>query len=213
MQRLLALSSLLLSLAWLSFSSSANASDSPGSILLFLGGEAVRQELQLTPKQTQQLDNLRTDYRRQARAITQANPPGQAAPGTLNKLQTLTGKYDARALDVLTPAQAANLNALQHRTLGAWMITLPSVQDSLCFTDTQRAQVGQILEKFDARVDELNRQTFSGEISTARRLELLKSARQKETRSLERILTRQQRQTLTNLAQRQPGLPTEGCSR
>jgi Spy/CpxP family protein refolding chaperone len=210
------LPSVLVALACLAFTAPAPAGDaptSPGSTLLFLGGEAVQQELQLTPKQSQKLDTLRADYRRQARAITQANPPGQPAPGTLSKLQTLTGQYDARALDVLTSVQAANLNALQHRTLGAWMITLPTVQDSLSLTADQRGQVGQILEKFDARVDEINRQTFNGEISSARRLDLLKSARQKETRSLERVLTRQQRQTLTNLAQRQPGLPTEGCSR
>lgn len=185
----------------------------PGSTLLFLGGEAVRQELQLTPRQAKQLDVLRGEYRQQARAITQSVPLGQPAPGTLAKLQTLTAKYDARALDLLTPNQAANLQALQHRALGAWMITLPSVQDDLAMTSAQRARVGQILENFDARVDELNRQTFAGDLSNARRLDLLKSARLKETRNLERFLTPSQKQSLKDLARRPEGVPTEGCSR
>ncbi len=190
----------------------ATAADSPGSTLLFLGGHAVQQELQLTPAQVKKIDALRSEYRSQARAITQATPLGQPAPKTLDRLQTLTGKYDARALAVLSDNQVANLTALQHRTLGAWMITLPKVQDKLELSQAQRAQVGEILEKFDATVDELNRKTFAGEISNARRLDLLKAARVKETRNLRSILTRDQRKALECLAQSTAPLPREGCA-
>ena len=190
----------------------ATAADSPGSTLLFLGGHAVQQELQLTPAQVKKIDALRSEYRSQARAITQATPLGQPAPKTLDRLQTLTGKYDVRALAVLSDNQVANLTALQHRTLGAWMITLPKVQDKLELSQAQRAQVGEILEKFDATVDELNRKTFAGEISNARRLDLLKAARVKETRNLRSILTRDQRKALECLAQSTAPLPREGCA-
>lgn len=190
----------------------ATAADSPGSTLLFLGGHAVQQELQLTPAQVKKIDALRSEYRSQARAITQATPLGQPAPKTLDRLQTLTDKYDARALAVLSDNQVANLTALQHRTLGAWMITLPKVQDKLELSQAQRAQVGEILEKFDATVDELNRKTFAGEISNARRLDLLKAARVKETRNLRSILTRDQRKALECLAQSTAPLPREGCA-
>ena len=204
---------LLLLLALLAFLSPiATAADSPGSTLLFLGGHAVQQELQLTPAQVKKIDALRSEYRSQARAITQATPLGQPAPKTLDRLQTLTGKYDARALAVLSDNQVANLTALQHRTLGAWMITLPKVQDKLELSQAQRAQVGEILEKFDATVDELNRKTFAGEISNARRLDLLKAARVKETRNLRSILTRDQRKALECLAQSTAPLPREGCA-
>jgi Spy/CpxP family protein refolding chaperone len=187
------------------------APEAPGSTLLFLGGEAVRQELQLTPAQAKKLDALRADYRSKARRLTAGVDPTKPSPKILGRLQTLTGDYDAKALDVLTPNQAANLAALQHRTLGAWMITLPSVQDTLGLSAAQRGQVGHVLEKFDATVDELNRRAFAGEITQARRLDQLKAARQQETRSLERILTRTQRRQLEGLGQ-PASVMSEGCS-
>lgn len=205
---------LLLLPALLAFLSPAVATDadSAGSTLLFLGGHAVQRELQLTPAQVKKIDALRAEYRTQARAIAQSTAPGGASSKDLARLQTLTGKYDARALAVLSANQAANLTALQHRTLGAWMITLPKVQDKLDLTQAQRAQVGEILEKFDASVDELNRKTFAGEISNARRLDLLKAARVKETRNLRSILTRNQRKALECLSQTTAPLPREGCA-
>jgi len=168
--------------------------DSPGSRVLLLGSENVRKELKLTRSQGHALDSLRRSYREQARSFVKKNDPNSAA-----MLEALTSAYDKRVLSILTPEQGRKLEQIEHRVLGAWLVTAPSVQTLLNLSKRQMDQVKRIQERMEEYTKKINREAAAGKLTHSQRLGKLRDYRLRLTRDLERVLTSNQRQTLQSL--------------
>ncbi len=167
---------------------------STGSRVLLLGAENVRNELRLSSAQRQSLDSLRKKYREEARELVSAGDAGSAS-----RLQTITQAYDNQAIAVLSPAQAKSLGLIERKVLGAWMLTSPEVQQKLALTDSQKSKVARIQQQLYDKNAEQNRLLDEGKITPFQRLEKLRNTRLKSTRSLEKLLTKQQLAALRSI--------------
>ena len=165
-----------------------------GSKVLLLGSENIRNELGLSQTQRHSLDAMRVAFRNEARELVSAGDAGSAS-----RLLRVTEFYDNRALALLTPAQSQQLAKIEHRVLGAWVVTNPAIQQKLGLSEKQIAKITAIQDRMAAKNADINRMLDEGKITPAGRLDKLRDARLDLTRSLERILSRQQRNKLRSL--------------
>lgn len=161
----------------------------PGSLVLLLGGDNVREALGVTARQERSLDALRLEYRDKARASVSGARGAERA----EKLSKVTAAYDAKALAVLSAEQRAKLRVIEAQAVGPWALTATGVQDALGLSPAQRSQIAEIAVRMDARVDLANQRARDGEISYARRVSELRAARKSLGRDIDSILTPAQR--------------------
>lgn len=173
------------------------AVDHPGSLVILLGVEKVRDELKLDSLQRALLDSLRGEYKAAAQKLTDPMPvtrSERAAAGT--KLLALNERFNQRALSVLNPSQRAKLTGIEARFLGATVLFSPSVQTRLKLTDAQKRQIEGIRQKGITYVGKVNRKFEEGKISQQERLHLLRSRRTVQSAEMLRLLTPEQRSTV-----------------
>jgi len=178
----------------------ASSASFPGSVPILLGYDSIRKDLSLSRSQCTALDRLRSSYKSDARAVTARSPQTAVEKNAANTaIESLNAKYNARALALLTPAQTLRLDQIGHQTLGAWMLFLPRIQDSLHLADGQKALISKIEASGKTFVNDLNHDFEDGKISLQERLEKLRHWRNKESKKLMRLLTPEQRRSLQSL--------------
>lgn len=170
-------------------SSISTADARPGSLVLLLGGDNVREALGVTAKQERSLDALRSEFRDQAREAV----GGAGGAARAEKLSKVTAAYDAKALSVLSAEQRSKLRMIEAQAVGPWALTATGVQNTLGLSPAQRAQIAEIAVRMDARVDLANQRARDGEISYARRVSELRAARKSLGRDIDSVLTPAQR--------------------
>lgn len=177
------------------------AVDHPGSLVILLGVEKVRDELKLDSLQRALLDSLRGEYKAAAQKLTDPMPvtrSERAAAGT--KLLGLNERFNQRALSVLNPSQRAKLTGIEARFLGATALFSPSVQARLKLTDAQKREIEAIRQKGITYVGKVNRKFEEGKISQQERLHLLRSRRTAQSAEMLRLLNPEQRNTVLAMA-------------
>lgn len=177
--------------------SGTKAADFPGAVPVILGNESVRQDLGLTKSQSLQLDKIRADYKASARALTSRHPESATEKQAANtSIAQLNDQYNAKALQVLTPAQAKRLDQIGHQTLGGWMLLLPRIQKELQLTDKQVAAITSLRQNGEQFISRINKQFEAGDIGLQDRLNTLRDWRMKESEKFLRILTPSQQKSL-----------------
>lgn len=164
---------------------------STGSQTLLLQGEQLRQELTLTKKQCNALDQLRADYRKEIQPFL-----AQADAKAANMLDSTTQKFDKKALSILSPAQKTKLKQLEYKILGPWILHTPSVQEQLSLTNRQKQQVAHVATKMTNYTNCLNKKVAAGKMTPADRLNKLRIYRLQQGQVLEKILMPQQLQAM-----------------
>ena len=178
----------------------AAPNDHPGSVPVFLGVDPVRKELELTKSQCARLDQIRADFKSDARLITSRFPESaveqQAANSTVKEL---VSKYNQKALAVLTPAQLERLLQIERQTLGGLMLFLPAEQKQLGLTDAQIASLDKIRKDGEGYANRVTASFEKGDITRFERLEALRTYRVKQSSKCLRVLTPAQCKALENL--------------
>ena len=164
---------------------------STGSQTLLLQGEQLRQELALTKKQCNALDQLRTDYRKEIQPFL-----AQADAKAANMLDSATQKFDKKALSILSPAKKTKLKQLEYKILGPWILHTPAVQEQLSLTPCQKKQVAKVATKMTNYTNCLNKKVAAGKMTPADRLNKLRIYRLQQGELLEKILMPQQLQAM-----------------
>lgn len=175
--------------------------DVPGSATILLGIDGVRKCLALSAAQASGLDEIRSDYRADARRLTAKPTPDAASRcAAEKKLVALTRKYDARALAVLTPDQKTRLAKIEHHKLGGTILLSTKVQKELALTDAQIAKIKKIHD--DGLLKCLNEKFANADIGHQERLDALRLQRLRQADAMENVLTPQQRKTFQALSGR-----------
>ncbi|MDX2082108.1 MAG: hypothetical protein SFU53_15090 [Terrimicrobiaceae bacterium] len=188
---------LVLSLLPLAAQATVTAADFPGALPVLVGLDPIQSDLSLTNSQKRQVEAIRSDFRKQARAIVRQAGHAPSDPAAAEaKLAALKEKSNARVLQLLTPAQLSRLKEIQHQVLGSTMLVSPTVQKALDLTHWQVGAIDKIRRKGVEYVGRVNSWYHDGEISQSDRLELLRDRRVRQARAMELLLSPAQRRTL-----------------
>ncbi len=178
----------------------AASNEHPGSVPVFLGLDPVRKELELTKSQCARLDQIRADFKSDARLITSRFPESaveqQAANSTVKEL---VSKYNQKALAVLTPAQLERLLQIERQTIGGLMLFLPAEQKQLGLSEGQIAALQKIRTDGEGYASRVTASFEKGDITRFERLEALRTYRVKQASKCLRILTPAQGKAFKNL--------------
>jgi hypothetical protein len=183
-------------------------SDSPSSIPVLLGIDAVRQDLNLTPVQCGLLDDLREQYKKQAKNLTQIGmADDDAALRSEWDLRSLRKQFNDRALAVLSTSQQDRLREIERQMLGGTILSSPSEQRLLGLSSQQRQSLSAISAADRAAVTSINAQYAAGRISEFRKGVLLRKNQESTAKQMEAVLTEKQRKDWLVLSGRKTGLP------
>ena len=173
----------------------------PGSEAVLLGVDSVRKELHLTSLQRAVLNDIRSEYRDDARAIVAKVNVGKLSKAQAkSQLEALTVSSNRRALRALNDDQRARLTQVEHQILGAFMLLSGDVQTELALTPKQKAKLAYVWWRTEKTASDINRKFEKGEISYYERiLELRENRLDRSDDMLER-LTKEQRAKLDQLA-------------
>ncbi|HEY8903707.1 MAG TPA: hypothetical protein VIM48_08365 [Chthoniobacterales bacterium] len=172
----------------------------PGSETILLGVNSVRADLNLTSLQKLVLDQIRSDYRDEARTVVaNTSPTPHAKAEALAKLNALTARYDKRALRTLNSGQRKRLTQIERQILGGYALFSQSVQADLGITPAQKAQIAKIWAQNESYVSKVNSQFEKGKISYNKRLMDLHANRLSRSAKLLGILTKDQHAKLQQL--------------
>jgi len=173
----------------------------PGSEAVLLGVDSVRKELHLTSLQRAVLNDIRTEYRDDARAIVAKVNAGKLSKvQAKSQLDALTASSNRRALRALNDDQRARLTQVEHQILGAFMLLSGDVQTELALTPKQKAKLAYVWWRTEKTASDINRKFEEGKISYYERiLELRENRLDRSDDMLER-LTKEQRAKLDQLA-------------
>ncbi|MDD5201328.1 MAG: hypothetical protein PHC88_16170 [Terrimicrobiaceae bacterium] len=195
--------------ASLAFASSASASQPPpplpntppGSKAILLGVDSVRRQLHLTSLQRAVLNDIRNEYREEARAIVaKAGADAASKKAAQKKLEALTATYNRRALRALNDDQRARLVQIEYQILGAYMLLSADVRRELALTPKQEAKLAYVWWRAQLTASAINRKFEEGKISHDRRLIELRDNRLDRSDDMIERLTKQQRAKLDQLA-------------
>ncbi len=177
-----------------------DASLLPGSLPVLLGNESVRSDLALTKSQCDRLDQIRADYKVDARQITARNPGSAAERKAANAaLAELNSGYNSKAAAVLTREQKLRLEQIGHQALGGWMLFQPHVRQKLGVSKSQESTIDKVRVEADAFAGKVNRSFENGEIDLQDRLQSLRNWRIKASDRLKGILTPDQKKSLIQM--------------
>jgi Spy/CpxP family protein refolding chaperone len=173
----------------------------PGSLAILLGVDGVRRDLNLTSLQRAVLNDIRDEYREEARAIVAKAGSGlEAKKQAQARLEKLTASYDRRALRTLNTGQRARLEQIQSQILGGYMLLSPKLQQELGLTDKQKQKIAKIWAKGQKYVSKVNGWFEKGEISFYEKLLDLRENRQDRSDDILGVLTKTQRAKFDQLA-------------
>lgn len=179
----------------------AEAPEHLGAVPVLLGLDSVKKELGLSRSQVARLEKLRSDLKSDVRLLTTRAPATAVEKKATNAtVKKLLQTYNAKAVAVLTPSQSARLVQIEHQMLGGLMLFLPSVQKRLALSKSQLSEVESIRRKGELFASRTTEQYEQGEIGFEERLAILRDYRRKQSASLLRVLSRDQRSTLQSLA-------------
>jgi hypothetical protein len=165
-----------------------------GSLAILLGNQKVRESLSVSPSQAASLDAIRTNYRSAARKIAASEVSSTASRNQAQAaLDRLTAASNKKTLNVLTPAQQAQVVKLEHKFLGATLLYASSVQKKLGLSAAQAKQISEIRQGSEAVVAKTNRLFEEGKISFHERLNTLRDDRVGRGKELLSLLTPAQR--------------------
>jgi len=184
----------------LPLSAQSGSSEHPGAVVLLLGSDNVRKELGLTSLQRAILDSLRQEYLEKVQNLTRPNPSTpQAAGNSIVALDAIEQTYNQRALSALNPRQRTQLRSIEHTVAGGMMLLVPSVQEQLGLSGSQAKKIDAYGRQLENTNQKLIRQVEGGQITPARRLNLLRAERLKTSSRMESVLTPAQLQQLVTL--------------
>lgn len=172
----------------------------PGALPILLGLDKVRTELKINSLQRAVLDSLRSEYKAEARKLT--NPMPTTAEGRAaaeKQLLQLTERYNKRALSVLNDSQQARFLEIEHQALGATALFSPAVQQKVKVTSEQKKQIEAIRLKGVDYVGKVNRQFEEGRIGYQEKIDLLRDRRLSQGEILLKLLTPEQRDAFESL--------------
>jgi Spy/CpxP family protein refolding chaperone len=173
----------------------------PGSQAVLLGVDSVRKELHLTSLQKAILNDLRTEYRDEARAIVaKAGTTVESKKAAQASLEALTSSTNRRALRALNDDQRARLAQIEHHILGAFMLLDGKVQNELGLTAKQRAKLAYVWFRTKKTASAINKRYEEGKISYPQRILELRDNRIDRSDDMLERLTKEQRAKLDQLA-------------
>ena len=171
-----------------------------GSAPVFLGLDPVRKELQLTKSQCSSLDQIRADFKSDARLITGRFPASPVEQRAANStVKALVSKYNQKAIAVLTPAQLERLLQIERQMLGGLMLFLPAEQKQLGLGKEQVAALGKIRTEGEGYANRVTASFENGDVTRFERLETLRDYRVKQAAKCLRVLTPVQRKAFQSL--------------
>ena len=217
MKQLLILSFALLALAGCSSTdqvgsvgagATGSGADHPASVAILLGLEPVQQDLNLTPAQCGLMDEIRSEYKKQARNITAIGMDGEdAALRSGWDLRNLRKQYNARSLSVLTPSQQDRLRQIERQMLGGSLLTSPAEQQLLGLSTAQQQSITALSNADQANAASINAQFNAGKISSFSKSAALHRNQQKTSSQMLALLDKKQRKNWLILSGQKMGLP------
>jgi hypothetical protein len=192
--------SLFLFFVFLSGPILAAGTEHPGSVPVLLGLDSVRNELGLTKSQRTKLDQIRSNFKADARLITTRPPTTQVEKSAANStVKALIAKYNQKAVAVLTPTQHARLVEIERQTLGGLMLFLPGEQKQLQLSPGQVNALAKIRADGEAYASQITNSFEKGDISLQERLVKLRNYRIKQSDRCLRVLSPAQQKAFKNL--------------
>ncbi len=174
--------------------------DRPGSTVILLGVEMVRDDLSLSSRQRSALDAIRKEYRVAARKVVAgAGESVDSKEAAQKQLDAVTDRFDARAIATLTPSQKSRLTQIEHQLLGGHMLLSPGVQRQLGLTANQKSRLASIHAREQRRVAKINGWYENGEVGNYERLLYLRQSRLAQSEAMIEVLTSEQRTALSAL--------------
>lgn len=171
-----------------------------GSAPVFLGLDPVRKELKLTKNQCVRLDQIRADFKSDARLITERAPASPVEQRAANStVKALVSKYNQKATAVLTPEQLERLLQIERQMLGGLMLFLPAEQKQLGLSEGQIAALGKIRTDGEEYAGRVTASFEKGDVTRFDRLEALREYRVKQAAKCLRVLTPAQAKAFQNL--------------
>lgn len=173
----------------------------PGSKAILLGVDSVRRELHLTSLQRAVLNDIRSEYREEARAIVvKTGADAASKKAAQRKLEALTATYNRRALRALNDDQRTRLSQIEHQILGAYMLLSADVRRELALTPKQEAKLAYVWWRAQKSASAINRKFEEGKISHSERVIELRDNRLDRSDDMLERLTKEQRAKLDQLA-------------
>jgi Spy/CpxP family protein refolding chaperone len=173
----------------------------PGSMAILLGVDGVRKELGLTSLQRAILNDIRGEYRDEARAVVaKVGADLESKKQAEARLEKLTATYDKRALRALNDDQRARLSQIQAQILGGYMLLSPKLQQELGLTAKQKQWIVKIWAKGQKYTSKVNGWFEKGEISYYERLLYLRENRLDRSDDFLKVLTKAQRAKFDQIA-------------
>ncbi len=172
----------------------------PGSQAILLGVDGVRKELHVTSLQRAVLDDIRDEYREEARAVVAgAGSSVESKKSAQSRLDALTAAYNRRALRVLNDEQLVRFHQVERQILGAYVLLSADVQRQLALTPKQRAKLAYVWWRLKKSESAINHDYESGKISSYRRIIKLRDNRIDRSDDMLERLTKEQREKLRAL--------------
>jgi Spy/CpxP family protein refolding chaperone len=173
----------------------------PGSEAVLLGTDTVRKDLNLTTLQRTVLNDIRTEYREDARAIVAKVNTGKLSKKEAQaQLESLTASSNRRALHTLSADQRARLTQIEHQILGAFMLLSGDVQKELALTPKQKEKLAYVWWRTQKTASAINKKFEDGKISYYERIIELRDNRIDRSDDMLERLTKEQRAKLDQLA-------------
>jgi Spy/CpxP family protein refolding chaperone len=173
----------------------------PGSMAILLGVDGVRKDLNLTSLQRAVLNDIRDEYRDEARAVVaKAGANLESKKQAQAQLEKLTASYDKRALRALNDGQRARLAQIQSQILGGYMLLSPKLQQELGLTEKQKQWIAKIWTKGQKYTSKVNGWFEKGQISFYERLLYLRENRLDRSDDFIKVLTKAQRAKFDQIA-------------
>lgn len=173
----------------------------PGSAAVLLGVDSVRKEMHLTSLQRAVLNDIRNEYRDDARAIVAKTKADlESKKQAQANLDALTASSDRRALRVLNDDQRQRLAEIEFQVRGGYELLSPALQQKLGLTARQKAQIAKIWLRGDKYTSKVNAKFEKGEISLYQRLLDLRENRLDRSDDFLAVLTKDQYSKFEKLA-------------
>lgn len=173
----------------------------PGSVAVLLGVDTVRKELHLTSLQRAVLNDIRNEYRDDAReVVAKAKSDLESKKQAQASLDALTASSERRALRVLNDDQRQRLTEIQYQICGGYELLSPKLQQKLGLTDLQKAKIAKIWIRGEKYTSKVNARFEKGEISHYQRLLDLRENRLDRSDDFLAVLTREQYSQFEKLA-------------
>jgi len=154
------------------------------------------------------LDSLRSQYKSQARNLTQLGMADQDSSLRASwDLRALRKQFNGRALAVLTPSQQDRLRQIERQMLGGNLLTSPAEQKLLGLDAGQQQQLAAIALNSQSQINAINARYNAGQLSSFSKGIKLRGIQSKTSRQMLSVLTHQQKKQWLVLSGQKMGFP------